>query len=456
MEQIKNYLSRFLKLNKILLLSSCEEFVLLKKWLGDNHKAEIIYETMEEISCADDIDAVIFDYGRGQELLLKQEISCGYYIGRMKKEEDCFGLWEQLRRRGKTIYIEKDKGLSFEEITADRPKSEILFWEKGECDTELSVIIPVYNVAEYLPDCIKSLTAWQAPYVEFLFINDGSSDYSAAIIEECRQQDQRIRLINKENGGCASARNRGLEEAKGRYVGFVDSDDVIHETMLEKLFSRALLGGYEVSYCGYSELYEKTAPIPVKNDCLAFPYTEGTWRPDKVWLLAIKTRVAIWRCLYKKEFLKKENIVFREELQRFDDLPFRTEVFFKAKSAVCIPEYLYYYRLGRPGQDVSCRDKRLFVHFPIFEILDKMTDQLQDGKRRDLLQIIKIHTHGYALSKMEKKYRREYSRLAGKQLDRNMGYFRTLCLILMYTGKSHIGWYTAMKLKGKILTDKKG
>ena len=84
------------------------------------------------------------------------------------------------------------------------------------------------------------------------------------------------------------------------------------------------------------------------------------------------------------------------------------------------------------------------MHFPIFERLDKYVDNLKDSRLQDLLQIVKIQTHGYALSRIEKQYKKEYIRLAKKQLDRNMGYLRTLCLILMYTGKGNIGWYTSI------------
>ena len=107
---------------------------------------------------------------------------------------------------------------------------------------------------------------------------------------------------------------------------------------------------------------------------------------------------------------------------------------------------MYYYRLGRKGQDVSCTDKKLFVHFPIFDFLDKYTDEFKDERLQDLLQIVKIQTHGYGLSKIEKEYKKEYLKKAKQQLDRNMGYWRTVGLIMMYTGKGNLGWYTKMKL----------
>lgn len=453
MEQIKNYLSQIPNLNKVIILAASSEFQDLKKYLVKNNTTIEILENQEEIFNAA-ADAVIFDYDRGETLLETTSLQCDYLIGRMRRTENYFPVWENYRTRAKAIYIERSKGLDPQEVTPDRPASEILQWNRGSDDIELSVIIPVYNVATYLPKCIESLIAWEAPYVEYLFVNDGSTDVSSEIIKGYGLKDKRIRLIEKENGGCASARNKGLAKARGRYVGFVDSDDFVDETMLQKLFARVLMGGYDISYCGYQEYIEETGRCtPVMNDCMSDLYTEGTWRRDKVQLLAVKTRVAIWRCIYSKALLEKEDILFHEELKRFDDLPFRVEVLFTAASAVCVPEHLYFYRLGRNGQDVSCTDDRLFVHFDIFEILDEFTDRLRDTRLEDLLQIVKIHTHGYGLSRIEKRYKKKYAGRAVRQLDRNMGYLRTLCLILMYTGKGNIGWYTRVKIDNRETQD---
>ena len=147
--------------------------------------------------------------------------------------------------------------------------------------------------------------------------------------------------------------------------------------------------------------------------------------------------------------MQRSGIRFHEDLKRFDDLPFRVEYTFAATSAACIPEYLYYYRLGRKGQDVACRDERLFVHFRIFEHLDTYVDAFKDKRLQDLLKIIKLHTLDYALSRIEKHYKKEYKKLARCQIDRNMGYFRTVSLIMLYTGKRNLGWYTSLKLWGK-------
>ena len=94
-------------------------------------------------------------------------------------------------------------------------------------DVKISVIVPVYNVEKELPRCIESLLTQTYSNFELLLINDGSSDGSPEIMEKYAEKDPRIRTLHKKNGGVSSARNRGLEQAKGEYVCFVDADDAV-------------------------------------------------------------------------------------------------------------------------------------------------------------------------------------------------------------------------------------
>lgn len=103
----------------------------------------------------------------------------------------------------------------------------------GRTDVKISVIVPVYNVEKELPRCIKSLLTQTYSNFELLLINDGSSDGSPEIMERYAEKDPRIRTLHKKNGGVSSARNRGLEQAKGEYVCFVDADDVVASCYLE-------------------------------------------------------------------------------------------------------------------------------------------------------------------------------------------------------------------------------
>ena len=322
------------------------------------------------------------------------------YLSAMISESyaTAFKIWETFKERIEYIQI----------ITFRQHKEpQILEWENKN-EIELSIIFPMYKVEKYLDECINSVTAWKAPYVEFLFVNDGSPDHSRDIVLKWAKNDARIKLIDKDNGGCASARQRGLECAKGKYIGFVDPDDFVDESMFRKLLRAAMTGSYDVSYCGYNEFYEDTKTTKQVDDPLDWPYCDGCVDENRIRELMMFSRVAIWRGIYKKEMIERNGIHFYTDIKRFDDLPFKVEVFSVAKSVASVPEHLYYYRLSRPGQDVSADDDRLYVHFDIFNHLNQSIGATYNARLIDYLQICKIQTHLYALEKIKPEFRDTY------------------------------------------------
>lgn len=98
----------------------------------------------------------------------------------------------------------------------------------------ISVIVPVYNVEQYLPRCVESILAQTYENLEILLVEDGTKDNSGAICDAYARQDARVKAIHKENGGLSSARNAGIDAATGDYLSFVDSDDWIEPDMYEK------------------------------------------------------------------------------------------------------------------------------------------------------------------------------------------------------------------------------
>ena len=101
---------------------------------------------------------------------------------------------------------------------------------------EISVIVPVYKVEKYLNECIDSILAQTFTDFEVILVDDGSPDGCPALCDAAAEKDSRVRVIHKANGGVSTARNAGLAAARGNWVGFVDSDDVIDKTYLEKLY----------------------------------------------------------------------------------------------------------------------------------------------------------------------------------------------------------------------------
>lgn len=119
----------------------------------------------------------------------------------------------------------------------------------------ISVIVPVYNVADDLPRCLDSILTQNYTSIEIIAVDDGSTDLSGKVLDEYAQMHSNIRVIHKENGGVTSARLRGVAEASGEWIGFVDGDDEIELDMYERLLRNALEYDAEISHCGYQMIF---------------------------------------------------------------------------------------------------------------------------------------------------------------------------------------------------------
>ncbi len=113
----------------------------------------------------------------------------------------------------------------------------------------ISVIVPIYKVEKYLTKCIDSIIVQSYKNLEIILVNDGSPDNCSQICDEYEKKDMRIKVIHKENGGLSSARNAGLDIANGEYIGFVDSDDSIHEDMYKVLYNNLVENNADISQC---------------------------------------------------------------------------------------------------------------------------------------------------------------------------------------------------------------
>ena len=113
----------------------------------------------------------------------------------------------------------------------------------------ISIIVAAYNVEKYLDRCIKSLVLQTYPYLEIILVDDGSTDETGKICDEWTRKDKRISVIHKENGGLSDARNAGIGKAHGKWLGFVDGDDYVADTMYEHLYQHRIENG--ITVCGY-------------------------------------------------------------------------------------------------------------------------------------------------------------------------------------------------------------
>ena len=286
----------------------------------------------------------------------------------------------------------------------------------------LSVIIPVYNVENYLNECLDSVTSQTLEDMEIICIDDGSTDNSPYILKEYLKKDKRIKIITKENGGQATARNLGIKEAQGEYIAFVDSDDFIEPTMFEKLYTKSKDNNLDIAMCKIATYDNQTEEI--KDN--VWYYMLGVFRDfDKDIFNHKDTReftchiaVTPYNKIYKTTLLKENNILFPEGLI-FEDEKFFYDTYLKAKRVSIVDEFLYYYRINRKGSTVdTIKDNDFSDIVPISKLIRetfKETDNYEDYKI--LLSNRFIHLQLARFTQTSQKYKETFFNLLKSDLE---------------------------------------
>ena len=201
----------------------------------------------------------------------------------------------------------------------------------------ISVIIPVYNVSEYLERCVNSVSCQTFSDIEIILVDDGSTDDSGAVCDRLAKSDNRISVIHKQNGGLSDARNVGCSAATGEYVAFIDSDDFISEDMLSKLYLLATENNAEIAVCGICDCY-KERMTPQYKEITSFVTSgkealrltlEGNKMPGSVCSKLIKRSVA-------------EKLSFRVG-KTYEDAFYTPDLFMSVDTVAVTTESLYNY-----------------------------------------------------------------------------------------------------------------
>lgn len=220
---------------------------------------------------------------------------------------------------------------------------------------KISIIMPVYNVENYLENSIKSVLNQTFTDIELILVNDGSTDSSLEICKYYGNRDSRIHIIDKTNGGLSSSRNAGLDVAKGEYIGFIDSDDYIHPQMYEVLYDEIIKYNSDLSICNFEKVYnhdEKLlkSKLQTKEDSKVLSNIEALHqlRGENAIIFTVS-----WNKLYKKNI--------------FDDLRFELgfihedefiihRILYSAKTVVYKNINLYFY-LQREGSIMKSKSE---------------------------------------------------------------------------------------------------
>lgn len=212
---------------------------------------------------------------------------------------------------------------------------------------KVSVIIPVYNVAEYLPFALQSCLDQTLYDVEFICVNDGSTDNSLEILREYEGKDKRFIIIDKKNGGVSSARNEGLKIATGKWIMFLDPDDYLSENACERVWIEGEEGPCHIINFG-TEIVPKQPKAPAWH-YYALSVPTKRYYEFEPWVLfgEPSAKPFIWHQAYLKELLDKNGICFDEELKLGEDQAFLLCTYPCASKFSFIEDKLYNYRFVR-------------------------------------------------------------------------------------------------------------
>lgn len=209
----------------------------------------------------------------------------------------------------------------------------------------VSIIVPVYNVEAYLRECVESILAQTYRNFELLLIDDGSKDGSGAICDEFAQSDSRVRVIHKANEGPSITRNRGIEEAAGEFIVFVDSDDLVCQEMLEKMVCAMTRYQTDLAICGFERFRDDW-----KQRSRISPYSLVIFQSQRE-LTSIYNKpgtnmfgISIWAKMYRADIIRENNIRFQEDIDYEEDCCFNVDYFHHVQTTAVLRDYFYQYR----------------------------------------------------------------------------------------------------------------
>lgn len=241
----------------------------------------------------------------------------------------------------------------------------------------ISVVIPVYNVEEYLEESLNSILNQTFKDFEVICINDGSTDNSLSILNKFKEKDIRIKIINQKNLGNGGARNTGLRQAIGDYVYFFDADDLLLPNALELMYENAVsnqsdLVIFKTIWMSEGESLNYTPVFPLDEEFSNVDFNNFTFTyKDIKYYVMNNSSFAVWAKFYKKEFLDKhvEYLVFPEHTA-FADVRFHIASMILASRISFLNEFLYKYRLTNPNSVTNNKSNRWNI-FPVVDSVEE-------------------------------------------------------------------------------------
>lgn len=249
---------------------------------------------------------------------------------------------------------------------------------------KISVVVPVYNVEDYLGKCLDSILEQTLTDIEIICVNDGSTDSSLSILQAYEKKDNRIVVVNQKNQGLGAARNAGIAKAQGIYIGFVDSDDFIDPTMFEKLYAKAKEFDSDVVLTNINLYYTDS------GECVLFRDDAFYARMSKAKYFTVMEHphilqfIGVWDRIYRRTFLEEHQLL--NPVNRiYEDVLFTVQTSVFAERISVVNEPLYYYRKNTGRSIVDKEKEKDSFKFDFLKNLRESREfLLQCGKWREL------------------------------------------------------------------------
>lgn len=285
---------------------------------------------------------------------------------------------------------------------------------------KVSVVVPIYNVEDFLEECLDSISNQTLDDIEVICVNDGSTDNSLDILNDYAEKDSRFTVISQENAGHAVATNRGMELAKGEYLFLMDSDDILKLNALEDTVKVAdekdvdFVLFQAINYYMDTDEYKEQENYSMTKLADYIGDKVFNWKDIKQFVF--KITVTPWSKLYKREFIVNSGAKFPEGLI-FDDNVFFWEVLFNAQRITFLREHLFI-RRWHSASSTKAGDKRFIDSIEIYRLIwqvFKKYGAFDDYKQRLYNSRVRV---GYMrLSRIKKEYREMYYEELKKSMD---------------------------------------
>ncbi len=282
-------------------------------------------------------------------------------------------------------------------------------------EPKVSIIVPIYNVEDYLSRCLDSLVTQTLKEIEIIAVNDGSTDGSLIILEDYAQKDPRIQVINKPNGGVSSARNEGIRLAKGKYIGFVDPDDWIDKGMYEEMYTAAMQKDLDIVMCTYVREFGSHSKVK------QFDLPDQTWyQNDEVQLNIMRRLVGpineevanpeyldawgtVWSKIYRSKMIKDKEIKFIDLsiVGTNEDSLFNIHAFYYAKSFIFLNQpYYHYWRANTASVTSGYKPSLIEQWSKLYSLMEDFLNekQVEDDYYKALNNRICLSTLGLGLN----------------------------------------------------------